>query len=194
MPAANENDPLTDSALCAGDPLARALAALEPMPSTANRDQLMFAAGAAGRDRDVTFWKRIVCGQAVAAGLLVGVGIALSDFPPNSRGGGSVPFAESTPQTPTAPATKYMAPAVPPKSSPAPAPSAGEDADATAAVAKYLQLRSNVLALGVNALPNPIAPSPNLDVGKLEDSLQLPRGTFAIHGRPAKKKAPDEKE
>ncbi len=191
MSSANENDPLTDTALCAGDPLARALAALEPMPSTANRDQLMFAAGAAGRDRDVTFWKRIVCGQAVAACLLVGVGIALSDFPPNSRGGSTTSVAESAPP---APATKSMAPAVPPKSAPLPAPSAGEDTDATAAVAKYLQLRSNVLALGVNALPNPIAPTPNLDVGTLEDSLQLPRGTFAIHGRPAKKKTPDENE
>ncbi len=191
MPARDENDPLTDPAPCVGDPLAQALAALEPMPSTANRDQLMFAAGAAGRDRDVAFWKRIVGGQALAACLVVGAGIALSDFSSNTRGfgGSAAPVADTTS---AAPARK--SPTAPPKAAPTPAPAASEDADATSAVAKYLQLRSNVLALGVNALPNPIAPPPNVDVGSLEDSLQLPRGTFAIHGAPAKTKAPDDKD
>jgi hypothetical protein len=186
MSAPNENDPLTDSALCTGDPLAKALAVLEPMPTALNRDQLMFAAGAAGRDRAVTFWKRIVCGQALAACLVVGVGIALSDFQPNTRGGsfGSVADTSSS-----APVTKYVAPAAIPKS--APTPTTAEDADETAAIAKYLQLRSNVLSLGVNALPNPNAPPANVDVGSIEDSLQLPRGTFAIHGRSTKKPKPD---
>jgi hypothetical protein len=191
MSTTNENDPLIDPALCVGDPLAQALAALEPMPAPANRDQLMFAAGAAGRDRDVRFWKRIVTGQAVAACLLVGVGIAFSDFSPNTRGVSSASVADSA--LPVASATtKFTAPSFPPKT--APAPSASVDADETAAVAKYLQLRSNVLTLGVNALPNPTAPPPNVDVGKIEDSLQLPRGTFAIHGLPWKKSKPENDE
>jgi hypothetical protein len=189
MSAANENDPLTDSALCTGDPLAKALAVLEPMPTALNRDQLMFAAGAAGRDRAVIFWKRIVCGQAVAACLAVGIGIALSDSPSNTRGdSGKMPVAENASPVP---APKTIAPTTF-KATPTPAPSASEDSEDTTAIAKYLQLRSNVLSLGVNALPNPIAPPSNVDVGSLEDSLQLPRGTFAIHGMPAKKKAPDE--
>lgn len=190
MSASSENDPLTDSALCTGDPLAKALAVLEPMPTALNRDQLMFAAGAAGRDRAVTFWKRIVCGQAVAACLVVGVGIALSDFQSNTRGS----FRDVAEKSPPTAATKSVAPAALPKSSPTTIHAASEDADETSAVAKYLQLRSNVLALGLNALPNPSAPPSNVDVGSLEESLQLPRGTFAIHGRPAKKSKPDSDE
>lgn len=179
-------DPMNpESPLCTGDPLAKALSVLEPMPTPLNRDQLMFAAGAAGRDRDVSFWKRLVYGQATAACLVVGVGVAMYGFPDGRfRGGRSADtdFAEK----------QYHAPAPNPVKQPepkaAPAVPPPEESDDAARLAKYLQLRANVLSLGVNALPNPNAPGANVDVGKLEDSLQLPRGTFAIHGLPAKPK------
>lgn len=193
MSATNENDPLTGSALCTGDPLAQALSVLEPMPTAMNRDQLMFAAGSAARDRALMFWKRIVYGQSVAACLVVGIGIAISDFSPNTRSGS---FGTATHLPAPAPAKQPMAPAATPKSAPAPVSSASafDEADDITAVAKYLKLRSNVLSLGVNALPNPIAPPPQVDVGQLEDSLQLPRGTFAIHGMPTKKPQPEHDE
>ena len=190
MSAPNENGPLTDSALCTGDPLARALAVLEPMPQSLDRDALMFAAGAAGRDRAAAFWKRVVVGQAAAACLLVGVGLATVDFAPNGNARGTDGGSSFAANPAPAPAPKPMS-QVKPIPKPVPAPSSSEDVDDTAKVAKYLQFRANVLALGINALPNPNAPSPNVDVGNLEDSLQLPRGTFAIHGMPAKKPKPD---
>ncbi len=175
-----------DSPLCTGDPLAKALSVLEPMPTPLNRDQLMFAAGAAGRDRDVSFWKRVVYGQATAACLVVGVGIAMYGFQGDATRGGRSSDANFAEKQYHAPAPKPMkqpepkaAPVVPPQP---------EESDDAARLAKYLQLRANVLSLGVNALPNPNAPGANVDVGKLEDSLQLPRGTFAIHGLPSKPK------
>ncbi len=178
MSAPNDPDPLTDAALCIGDPLARALSHLEPMPTALSRDQLMFAAGAAGRDRDVAFWKRIVYGQAAAACMLVGVGLTVLSLPENTpiRGGENLNVAPSTPKP---------SPAI--AEAPRPAPLSAETGD-PAKLAQYLQLRSDVLAGGINMLPNPNAPGANLDVGKLEDSLKLPRGTFAIYGPPARPK------
>ncbi|MBX9584248.1 MAG: hypothetical protein K2X87_28445, partial [Gemmataceae bacterium] len=51
------------------DPLARALAALDPAPAALNRDRLMFDAGAASRRPVIRLWQ-------LAAGLLAAVGFA----------------------------------------------------------------------------------------------------------------------
>lgn len=201
MSAANEKNPLTDSAICTGDPLAKALVTLEPMPATISRDELMFAAGAANRDRAVTFWKRIVLGQAAC--MLVGIGIATLDVPTRdaartSADNASNPSNPPMARTPMAPATnpktvpKSPAERVEPSSNPSPL--SAQDAEQTFKVAKYLQLRANVLAMGLHVLPNSTAPSATIDVGSLEDSLQLPRGTFAIHALPTKKPIPDSDE
>ncbi|QEL15047.1 hypothetical protein [Limnoglobus roseus] len=183
MSAPNDPDPLTDSALCTGDPLAHALSHLEPMPTTLGRDQLMFAAGAAGRDRDVAFWKRIVYGQTAAACLVVGVGLTMFSLPetaPANRPSDASMAATQPAPRPPQPMAEAVVRTSPPR----------EETGDSAKLAQYLQLRSNVLAGGINVLPNPNAPAANLDVGKLEDSLKLPRGTFAIYGPPAKPKPP----
>ncbi|MBX9622652.1 MAG: hypothetical protein K2X82_02450 [Gemmataceae bacterium] len=51
------------------DPLARALAALEPAPPALNRDRLMFEAGAASRRPVIRLWQ-------LTAGLLAAIGFA----------------------------------------------------------------------------------------------------------------------
>ncbi len=189
MSASNERETVTDSGICTGDPLARALAELEPMPQPLNRDQLMFAAGSASRDRAVTFWKRIVYGQATAACLLVGIGLSLPNQPmqPDTRGAVPGPMADSRSTPASRP--KPMQSPVPPTVT-ATNTVTEHDNEETSEIARYLQLRANVLTLGVNALPNSQTPTSTLDVNTLEDSLQLPRGTFAIHGLPTKKSEP----
>lgn len=182
MSAPNDPDPLTGG-VCTGDPLAKALSHLEPMPAPLSRDALMFAAGAAGRDRDVAFWKRIVYGQATAACLLVGVGLAVNALPDAAPGGrGGNPFDGPAAKNTSAPAPVPPTPTPTPEAvAVAPPRDVGPD---TAKMAKYLQLRADVLAGGIGVLPNPNAPAGAVDVGTLEDSLQLPRGTFASHARP----------
>lgn len=165
-----------DRPICDGDPLARQLAGLTPAPAAFTRDQLMFAAGAASRDPDVRFWKRLAAFQPVGLAAVV-FGLFLL---PEGAGRGGVangpPSAEPT--------QRYMAEHTPPAAPPRePLLPVSEAAD-PAARAKLLQLRADVFAAGLNVLPSPAGPPPAAEPDKLEKDLHLPRGLFAVPGRP----------
>jgi hypothetical protein len=175
--------------LCTSDPLARQLAALQPLPAGLNRDQLLYAAGAAARDREVVFWKRLCLGQIVAVCALIGVGIAANGWDVaglNQHKMVAVPVPVPVPQ--------------PPAPEPVPIPSgpppqfAGADTDDLEPFerAKWLRLRADVFAAGLTVLPTPSAPPPRMDATTLEQSLHLPPGVLAApYTRPKPKPNPE---
>jgi hypothetical protein len=57
--------------LCGADPLARALAALRPVPAALETNRLLYLAGRADRERAVALWRRAFLAQCV---LFVAVG------------------------------------------------------------------------------------------------------------------------
>jgi hypothetical protein len=175
---------VTDSPLCGGDPLARQLAALAPAPAALPRDKFLFAAGAASRDRDVRFWRRLALGQTAAAGLLVGVGVASPEYLPAGRPAETARLPDARP-TPAAREAAPLPRAVPePSSEPATvARSRPADADAETR-AKMLHLRAAVLAAGIDVLPTPAGRPTAVDPRQLERSLQLQPGVLAAPVRP----------
>ncbi|MFO0805246.1 MAG: hypothetical protein U0791_19250 [Gemmataceae bacterium] len=82
-----------DNVIPAPDPLAEALARLEPAPAKLDRDRLMFAAGAESRRNTVRLWQ-------AAAGFLAAIGFAagvLAYTNTSSPFGRTPPPAISTP-------------------------------------------------------------------------------------------------
>ena len=196
MPPNDREGPLTDSPLCTGHPLAKALTGLEPLPSLVNRDQLMFAAGAAGRDRTVTFWKRAFAAQTAAIGLLVGVGVAnyaptVTDPMPKIVEKVLENSAPPKPQTEVGPAPRTVPQPVP--ESPIEYPAVTLVASTKAELherARWLELRANIFEIGLNVLPVLHQTSPTPDRVALEKSLQLPPGILAAPVRPIAPKPP----
>jgi len=190
MPPNDREGPLTDSPLCTGHPLAKALTGLEPLPSLVNRDQLMFAAGVANRDGSVTFWKRAFAAQTAAIGLLVGVGVAnyaptVIDPTPNIVEKAREKPAPPKPETEAAPAPRTVPQPVP--ESPIDYPSVTLVASTNAELherARWLELRANIFEIGLNVLPTMHQTSPAPDRVALEHSLQLPPGILAAPVRP----------
>jgi hypothetical protein len=198
-PREDENPDL--SPLCGGDPLARQLAALQPLPPGLNRDQLLYAAGAAARDRDVVFWKRFCLGQAAALCTAVGVGLAANGWTDSDPPAGPVHNYAALPPIPP--------PAVTPGREEAPLPiphsefripnsqgfaAAEADALPPGELAKLLRLRADIFAAGLGVLPTPDAPPPRADATALEKSLHLPPGVLASPYAPPKPKPPEPKE
>ncbi len=196
MPPNDREGPVTDSPLCTGHPLAKALTGLEPLPSLMNRDQLMFAAGSAGRDRSVTFWKRAFAAQTAAIGLLVGVGVANyapTVVNPTPRMVENVPEKPlpPKPQTEVAPAPRTVTQPLP--ESPIEYPAVTLVASTKAELqerARWLELRANIFEIGLNVLPTMHQTTPTLDRVALEQSLQLPPGILAAPARPVVPKPP----
>jgi hypothetical protein len=143
--------------LCSGDPLARALAKLAPATVDLVTPQLMFAAGQAKEQRATAFWKRLALGQSVIMSL-AGVGLAVTFWlptaPPYTRPPN--PSMAETTKTEVAPMPRE----VEPSSSPWQEPTGftlrlAEDEASLEERRKWLQIRNDILAGGVNMLPNP---------------------------------------
>ncbi len=196
MPPNDREGPMTDSPLCTGHPLAKALTGLVPLPSLMNRDQLMFAAGAAGRDRSVTFWKRAFAAQTAAIGLLVGIGVAnyaptVTDPTPKIVEKVPEKPVPPKPQTEVAPAPRTV-PHLAPESLPE-YPSVTLVAATKAELqerARWLEFRANIFEIGLNVLPTMHQTTPTLDRVALEQSLQLPPGILTAPVRPVVPKPP----
>jgi hypothetical protein len=165
--------------LCGGDPLARALAKLRPVPAGMDTNRLLFEAGQVARDRDVAFWRRVSLAQfalmatfgCVAAVLVV----KLVTTPPEVQ----IHYVVEVPQTPEeAPpprAASEETPVYPPGGG---FVAATPDPDA---LAEYLRIRQDVLTAGLGLLPDhkprPAAP---VSADELERSLNLPSGVLAV--------------
>ncbi len=196
MPPNDREGPMTESPLCTGHPLAKALTGLEPLPSLMNRDQLMFAAGSAGRDRSVAFWKRAFAAQTAAIGLLIGIGVA--NYAPTVVNP-TPEMVEKAPEKPVPPKPQTeVAPA--PRTVPQPVPESPIEYPSVTLVAatkaelqeraRWLELRANIFEIGLNVLPTMHQTTPTLDRVALEQSLQLPPGILAAPVRPVVPKPP----
>lgn len=170
------------------DPLAAALADLQPAPAELNRDRLMFAAGAASQRPVARLWM-------LTAGFLAAMGFAAGMYvrPP------TVVYVERPAPAPSA-ATEMPppTPAAQPaqradereRFSPAPeVPALGKMPSADADVARWLRVRNDVVAGGLGLLPDPGRNA------RTSDGLAVPGGVWADHQppkpAPPPKKKPD---
>ena len=132
----------------APDPLAVALAKLDPAPHGFDWNALMFAAGRASKGRALTFWRVVAGGCALAA---CGFAAALFARPVVERD--RVVYVERpAPAAPPAPKLEPPAPAPAPPTAPSwnfdPPPEPG-------AAVRWLTLRNEVLTGGLGTLPDP---------------------------------------
>jgi hypothetical protein len=181
MPTRDNENPELNS-LCGGDPLARKLAVLQPLPAGLDRDRLLYAAGAAARDRAVAFWKRLCVGQGAALAVVLGVGVALNGFGPESPAGGPVARSNGSGPQPVPDSPREQGPIPGPVSPVDTGPFPGfaqADEIERGETAKWLQLRADIFAAGLGVLPTPHALPPRADATALEKSLQLPPGVLA---------------
>lgn len=184
--------------LCGADPLARALARLQPTPAGVDGQKLFFLAGQAARERTVTLWRRLFLGQCV---LLV----ALS-------GGATLHFSrldarDRTPDGAVRSTTIRPGPMPSPREQPpglveaadepipssAPLPVLSTKAEAQPDdLADYLRLRREVLTAGLGLLPD-TKPQPAVPVSpaELERSLFLPPGVLTAPYRVPEPKKPE---
>lgn len=131
------------------DPLAVALAAIDPAPHGFDWNALMFAAGRESKARALALWRAAAGFAALAAaGLLV----ALLARPVVVRE--RVVYAPAPPAPPPAPAPEPPAPPA------APEPPWGYDAPAPGAAAEWLNRRAEIAARGLPALEPKIDPPP----------------------------------
>jgi hypothetical protein len=146
------------------DPLAVALAALDPAPHGFDFNALMFAAGRASKSRALAFWR---AATAVAALAAAGFALAYSSRPPVVVE--RVVVVERTPEVVAAPsAVPPVMPAVAPPAAPppvAPRPTTEvppiappewsyDDAPEPGAAARWLTMRNEVLTVGLGVLPD----------------------------------------
>jgi len=175
-----DSDPEVNT-LCDGDPLARALARLQPAPTTLGGTQLIYLAGQAARDRAVTFWRRMFLGQFV---VFVAFGCTATFY--------LVRDAELDKQTPPV-VERAIVKQGPGEPEEAPLPRAVEpesessrDQFATIRPAanrddllEYLRIRREVLTAGLGLLPDSkSAPTRPVSAAELEKSLNLPPGVL----------------
>jgi hypothetical protein len=180
------------------DPLAAALAKLDPAPPAIDRDRLMFQAGAASRAPVIRLWQ-------LTAGFLAAIGFAAGMFfrPPAVVERvvyvekSAAPSPDRPPPAPEArePAAPTPAPApAQPESAPSAAPeplavlprAAGPAGDAV----RWLRLRNEVLTVGLGVLPDHGrhgAPSPSFR------GFALPPGIIAAPKAPQKNDPPPER-
>jgi hypothetical protein len=173
------------------DPLAAALATLDPAPPAIDRDRLMFQAGAASRAPVIRLWQ-------LTAGFLAAMGFTAGMFfrPPAvvervvyveksaaPDPGQTAPPAE--PPQPT-PAQPESAPSAAPEPLAVLPRAAGPAGDA----ARWLRLRNEVLSVGLGVLPDHGrhgAPSPSFR------GFALPPGINAAPKAPQKNDPPPER-
>lgn len=133
------------------DPLAVALAQLDPSPHGFDWNSLMFAAGRESKARALLFW-RVIAGVLGVAALGLAATLVLQPTPqPVER----IVYVER--HTPAPPKTEVTAPQVPtPTRKPEPAPAwADSPAPEPGAAARWFGVRNEVLTVGLSALPDP---------------------------------------
>jgi hypothetical protein len=179
--------------LCGADPLARALARLQPAPAGVDGQKLLFLAGQAARDRAVALWRRLFAAQFV---LLLAVGGAAVYY---AQAGATVPAdpgSRATNGTPTPPVAKQPAPEpqeTPEEPSTPSAPPVYTKSEAKPDdLAEYLRTRREVLTAGLGLLPD-TKPQPAAPVSpaELEKSLYLPPGVLTAPYRAPEPKKPE---
>jgi hypothetical protein len=168
------------------DPLAAALADLQPAPPALDRDRLMFAAGAAGQRPVIRLWM-------LTAGFLAAMGFAAGMYvrPP------TVVYVDRTPPSAGPPVRSAVPegprPAEPPapdereRSAPAPGTGGFSTLPGDPDAARWLRVRNDVLAAGLGVLP---------DRGsRTDDRMSGPNGGVnAIHPLPRNREAPKDPE
>lgn len=137
------------------DPLAAALAALAPAAPAFDRNALLFDAGRASRDRDVTFWRRVAGGFGVLAVAAAGwCGFALTRPAPEPR----VEVVERVVEKVVEKVVEIPAPSPPSAADPVPLTRADPSSVGN--------LRDVALTRGVDALPaRPVAATVVLTAG-----------------------------
>ncbi|MGL4422206.1 MAG: hypothetical protein ACRCZF_16170 [Gemmataceae bacterium] len=137
MPSRDDETPLIPPG--GTDPLARALAKLEPQPAGLNREALLFAAGRAATNDSLRFWKRLCLVQAMLVGGSLTLGVVYWDRPTTA---------------PTLPADSANRSGTSPNSSGGSEPSDEE-------LAKYLRLHAVFFQKGLPALEStePVLPT-----------------------------------
>ncbi len=188
-----ESDGVTP--LCAGDPLAGALARLAPAPPGFDRDSLLFAAG-----------------QAAQAGTSARDGGGPPPRPFSLPGAWGYTLLE--PAVPTRSSSPTANAPAGPKLTPAPAPLAEPDESAAAPLLvtfekeydpgdriRGLRLRNDILIAGLGVIPSAVSavrPQDPTDTSwaEVEKKLGLQPGSFAIPmaPMPERKQNPDEPE
>ena len=141
----------------APDPLAAALAKLDPAPHGFDWNALMFTAGRASKSRALTFWRALAAVCALAA---CGFAFAFFTRPPVVIE--KVVVVERVPEAVAAPApvvTPPAAPTVAPAPAPMDAPAAPlewsyETPAEPGAAARWLNMRNEVLTVGLTVLPD----------------------------------------
>ena len=157
--------------LCAGDPLARALAHLQPSPVAMATPAFLYQAGQASRDGTIAFWQRLFAG-ACGIGF---VGVCLVGFYPMSAREPQVVERIVYREQPVVPTELAPMPRERPEESPSITPSIAQSTE----FREYLRIRDNVLALGLDALPKlQQQPASTVTPAELERSLDLPRGVL----------------
>ncbi|OWK45734.1 hypothetical protein [Fimbriiglobus ruber] len=161
--------------LCDGDPLARALAALRPVPPAGlDAPRLVYLAGRAERDRAAAFWRRAFAAQSVCVVLAAAVtGVYLahdaergpaqpaarrSPAPPPA--GAPVPAPQEASGPEPAPAPRIILPPESPPTQPLEGFAGRTDEPTVEERAKWLHLRNDVLAAGLGVLPTPPPAAP----------------------------------
>lgn len=167
------------SPLCDGDPLARALAALKPVPVDLATPHFLYQAGSAARERTVSFWRWAFLAQSVVMIGVIGVGLLLWPERPTAEPVQPTP----PPVVPVTEVTPELAPM------PRPSPESGEpsggngyiaheglDAADVAEQAYWLRQRNDILTAGLGLVPPPTRPSEQNTI----PGLIWPRGVYAI--------------
>lgn len=131
------------------DPLASALADLQPAPPALNRDRLMFAAGAASQRPVARLWM-LTAGFLAAMGFAAGMYVRPATVVYIERPTPPVP-----PVRPAEPAPEPFAPRPEDRSYLPLAADARKVQPADSDAARWLRLRHDVLAAGLGALPDP---------------------------------------
>jgi hypothetical protein len=190
--------------LCGADPLARALARLQPMPAGVDGQKLLYLAGQAARERTVALWQRLFVGQCV---LLVALGgIAVVHFTQPDAADRSTTRGNTTITTPTPkpdpigpqkmtddPTPEYAPEPREAQESPAYSPALYTRTDGPPDdLSEYLRVRREVLTAGLGLLPDtkpqPAAP---VNPAELERRLHLPPGVLTAPYRAPEPKKPE---
>jgi hypothetical protein len=147
------------------DPLAVALAALDPAPHGFDFNALMFAAGRASKSRALAFWRAAAAVCALAA---CGLAFAYLTRPPvvvekvvvvERPSGAVVVFPQAAPPA-VRPAPKAEAAPTPEVPTVAPPEWTYDDTPEPGAAARWLSMRNEVLTVGLGVLPDRGRPAP----------------------------------
>jgi len=171
-----DSDPEVNE-LCDGDPLARALAKLQPMPTALGGTQLIYLAGQAARERTVAFWRRAFLAQTAVLAAVGGFAAWQFLQPAQTNERQQLVYREADkPLVEEAP--------MPRDSEPLSGPSGefhighrppGQRDD----LAEYLRIRKEVMTAGLGLLPDAkSATTRPVNPTEFEKSLNLPPGVL----------------